>query len=147
MNIFFLQTLYCSLDRSPYMSIKQNFLLFCLRNLSWKDQFRLLLYMQRFFLLNMLFLRNRQVMKCCVFIHNIGNCRIRTKKLREGLRTCTASHGVRSTRHYKFTIFGLHQPMDKSASYFESFSPTLHQMKVEISTRTYWLTTARELRY
>ena len=132
---YVLKTLYCSLVRSileyasvvwmPYFqvdidrveSVQKQFLLFCLRNLGWRDRFQLPPYRQRLLLLNMLPLRDRQVMQCCVFIHNIGSGRIRAKKLREGLRARTVPYELRATRHFEFpihrTIYELHEPINR----------------------------------
>lgn len=58
-------------DVSRIESLQKQFLLFCLRDLGWSDGFRLPPYRRRLNLLNMLTLRDRQKLACCVFTFDV----------------------------------------------------------------------------
>ena len=142
--------LFFQVDIDRVESVQKQFFLFCLQNLCWTDRFQLPPYRQR-----LLLLRDRQVRQCCVFIHDIGKGRIRAQKLRESLRARTVPYEFRATRHFEFpihrTIYGLQKPMNRCASYFDSYPPTLDQIANRNSyknrlTREFLLR-ARELGY
>ena len=65
-------------------SIQKQFLLFCLRNLGWRDRFHLPSYKQRLTLIGMIPLRDRQEVQCCTFIHDIQSGRIKSLSLQSG---------------------------------------------------------------
>lgn len=52
-------------------SIQKQFLFICLRDQGWRDRFQLPSYRHRLNLLNMLTIRDRQEIACCIFVYDV----------------------------------------------------------------------------
>lgn len=86
-------------DVTRIESLQKQFLLFCLRGLNWSHPFILPSYMHRLNLLNMLSLRDRQIVACCVFVYDVLRNNIKSPFLLSSMQTRRHHYNFRSARY------------------------------------------------
>ena len=136
-----------TVDVKRIESIQKQFLIFCLRNLGWADRFHIPSYRHRLQLLNMLSLRYRQDISCCLFAFDILRQKLRsewlfsrffTRQGRPGLR----SQGTLFVSHHR-TTYGFNEIVTRFCSKFNEHIDSYDGL---ISRQIYLIRLREELR-
>lgn len=91
-------------DASRIESVQKQFLLFCLKGLQWSDRYILPPYKHRLNLVNMLTLRDRQTLACCIFVYDVLRGNIRSSSLCEQFQVRHLSHNLRNFRRLEESV-------------------------------------------
>ena len=132
-----------SVDCNRIESVQKQFLLFCLRNLGWRDAYVLPPYEHRLNLLNMATLRNRQKLMCCMFIYDLLQGHTTADAIREQIIFRDNIQDLRNHRPlYELnctTQYGAHEPINRCIRIFNEHYHLYSQASSRISFKNYVL--------
>jgi len=106
-----------AVDQSRIESIQKQFLLFSLRSLNWSDPFVLPPYRSRLRLLNMITLRDRQIINCCLFVHDVLNEKVSAPNVCSQFKRRVIPYSLRNSRELQEdacnTLYVLNEPINR----------------------------------
>lgn len=113
-----------NVDINRLESIQKQFLLFCLRDLGWRDRYRLPPYRHRLNLLNMLTIRDRHEMMSSLFVYDVLNKNVNLHGMDEMV---SFKHHHYNIRHQRLlqqattsTIYAANSPVTRSINLFNT---------------------------
>lgn len=102
--------------------IQKQFLLFCLRDLGWRNRFQLLSYRHRLNFLNMLTIRDRQKIACCLFVFDVMNNNTRAEQISRNFEPNRQHYDLRQKRTFRKaptrTIFSANSTVNRCTNLF-----------------------------